>query len=81
MNPARQTSTPDSPATPLSDAKARATSNDLVGHEDSEVLPEAVAAAGRRHDQQAWERGEAVTALEELRFADEIRQYVCRARC
>ncbi|MBU2663401.1 PAS domain S-box protein [Actinoplanes bogorensis] len=52
------------------------TANDLVGHEDSEVLPEAVAAAGRRHDQQALERGEAVTALEELPFADEIRQYV-----
>ena len=52
------------------------TAADLVGHEDSEVLPGAVAAAGRRHDQQTLERGEAVTALEELPFADEIRQYV-----
>ncbi|MBL7262120.1 PAS domain-containing protein [Paractinoplanes lichenicola] len=49
---------------------------DLVGHRDAEVMPEIVAAAGRRHDEQAIERGEAVTALEELPFGDEIRQYV-----
>lgn len=52
------------------------TAADLVGHRDAEVMPEIVAAAARRHDQQAIERGEAVTALEELPFGDEIRQYV-----
>ncbi|GAB2581520.1 hypothetical protein Aab01nite_58610 [Paractinoplanes abujensis] len=52
------------------------TAADLVGHRDAEVMPEIVAAAGRRHDEQAIEHGEAVTALEELPFGDEIRQYV-----
>ncbi|MBM2617075.1 PAS domain S-box protein [Actinoplanes sp. LDG1-06] len=52
------------------------TAVDLVGHNDAEVLPEVVAEAGRRHDRQAVESGEAVTALEELPFGDEIRQYV-----
>ena len=49
---------------------------DLVGRHDTEVLPDVVAAAGRPHDRQVVTSGEAITALEELPFGDEIRQYV-----
>ncbi|MCY1142453.1 PAS domain S-box protein [Actinoplanes sp. Pm04-4] len=50
--------------------------DELVGHRDTEVLPEVVAASGRAHDRHVISTGEALTALEELPFGDQIRQYV-----
>ncbi|MCO8275423.1 PAS domain-containing protein [Actinoplanes sp. TRM 88003] len=49
---------------------------ELVGHRDTDVLPEVVAASGRAHDRHVISTGEALTALEELPFGDQIRQYV-----
>ncbi|MEV4343666.1 PAS domain S-box protein [Actinoplanes sp. NPDC049596] len=49
---------------------------DLVGRLGSETLPEPVAAAWRRSNAQVAATGEAVTALEEVPFGDDVRQYV-----
>jgi PAS domain S-box-containing protein len=49
---------------------------DLVGRLDTDVLPDAAAAAGRKNNEQVLATGEAVTALEEVPFGDEVRQYV-----
>ncbi|HWS32104.1 MAG TPA: PAS domain-containing protein [Actinoplanes sp.] len=52
------------------------TAADLVGRTEADLVSAAVAAAGRVHDQEVAETGTAKTALEEIPFGDEIRQYV-----
>ncbi|MBB2944315.1 PAS domain S-box-containing protein [Actinoplanes lutulentus] len=49
---------------------------DVVGRLESEMVSPAVAAVGRAHDADVIESGEARTVLEEVPFAEEIRQYV-----
>ncbi|GAA0479413.1 hypothetical protein Ade02nite_39690 [Paractinoplanes deccanensis] len=49
---------------------------DLIGRRDTDVLPDAATADARRNTERVAATGEALTALEEVPFGDEIRQYV-----
>ncbi|WP_083449028.1 PAS domain-containing protein [Actinoplanes rectilineatus] len=49
---------------------------DAVGRLEAEVLPAAVAAVGRAHDEQVARTGVAGTAVEEVPTGDDLRQYL-----
>ncbi|AEV86407.1 putative PAS/PAC sensor protein [Actinoplanes sp. SE50] len=49
---------------------------DMVGREEADVLPAAIAAGSRAHDVEVAGSGAARTVLEQLPFGDDIREYV-----